>query len=78
MVPYIPSVLMMINPLKPLDWYYAVPFFGHQFLIEQIIRNESISLLHAVIASVSAILLALLLLAVAGKMYQRESLAISA
>jgi sodium transport system permease protein len=78
MVPYIPSLLMIINPIKPLDWYYAIPFFGHQFLIEQIVRNETISVTHALVASVSAILVALLLLVVAGKMYQRESLAISA
>jgi sodium transport system permease protein len=78
MVPAIPSMLMMINPIKPLDWYYAIPFFGHHFLIEQIVRNESISFMHAAIATGSACLVAVLLLALAGRMYQRESLAISA
>jgi sodium transport system permease protein len=78
LIPGIPSMLMMVNPIKPLDWYYAVPFFGHHFLIEGIVRNEPISWLHIGLATASAILVAGLLMLVAARMYQRESLAISA
>jgi sodium transport system permease protein len=78
LIPALPSMLLAINPIKPLMWFYAVPFFGHNFIIERIVRGEAIEMQPALIATASSILLALILLMMASRMYQRESLAVSA
>jgi hypothetical protein len=54
-----------------------VPFFGQSFLIENISRGEPVDPLAATIAFFSACLFAIFLMAVAGRMYNRESLAVS-
>jgi sodium transport system permease protein len=78
LIPALPSMMLAINPIKPLMWFYAVPFFGHNFIIERIVRGEPIEMQPALIATGSSIVLALVLLVAASRMYQRESLAVSA
>jgi sodium transport system permease protein len=78
LIPALPSMMLAINPIKPLMWFYAVPFFGHNFIIERIVRGEPVEMLPALIATGSSIVLALVLLVLASRMYQRESLAVSA
>jgi sodium transport system permease protein len=78
LIPALPSMMLAINPIKPVLWFYAVPFFGHNFLIERVVRGEPIELIPALIATASATLLALVLLIVASRMYRRETLAVSA
>ena len=78
LIPALPSMMLAINPIKPLLWFYAVPFFGHNFIIERVVRGEPIEAIPALIATGSALLFALVLLLVASRMYRRESLAVSA
>ncbi len=77
LLPGLPSLVLALNPIKPQLWYYAVPFFGQSFLIESITRGEAIDPLAATIAFFSACACAALLMVVAGRMYHRESLAVS-
>ena len=78
LIPALPSMMLMLNPIKPLLWFYAVPFFGHNFIIERVVRGEPIEVIPALIATASSTLFALVLLIVASRMYRRESLAVSA
>lgn len=78
LVPALPTLFLAVNPIKPAMWMYAVPFFGQNFLIERIVRGEPLPLLPALVASTCATLAAVLSMWVAGRMYYRESLAVSA
>lgn len=78
LIPALPSLMLAVNPIKPLLWFYAVPFFGHNFIIERVVRGEPVEWLPALIATGSSTLAAIILLFVAGRMYHRESLAVSA
>jgi sodium transport system permease protein len=78
LVPGLPSMMLAVNPIKPLLWFYSIPFFGHNFIIERVVRGEAIEWLPAVIATVCASVMAIALLLLASQMYKRESLAVSA
>jgi sodium transport system permease protein len=78
MIPYLPSILMAINPIKPLLWYYTVPFFGQIFLLERVFRGEAVEWTPFWISFACSTLFALLMMWIAARMYRRESLAVSA
>jgi sodium transport system permease protein len=78
MIPYLPGMLLAVNPIKPLLWYYGVPFFGQIFVLERIFRGESIEWVPFWIAFASSSVFALITLWFAARMYHRESLAVSA
>ena len=78
MIPYLPGMLLAVNPIKPILWYYGVPFFGQIFVLERIFRGESIEWVPFWIAFLSSSVFALITLLFAARMYHRESLAVSA
>jgi sodium transport system permease protein len=78
MIPYLPGMLLAVNPIKPILWYYSVPFFGQIFVLERIFRGESIEWVPFWIAFASSSVVALITLWFAARMYHRESLAVSA
>ena len=43
LMPMIPGVLLMINPIKEKLWHFAVPFLSQNQLIQKLLREEWIS-----------------------------------
>jgi sodium transport system permease protein len=41
-IPMIPSILFMANPIKPETWMMAVPMFSQNLLISEALRGEAI------------------------------------
>jgi sodium transport system permease protein len=77
MVPALPALFMAINPIKPKLWYYTIPFFGQNFLIDNVVRGEAVEWMHVAISVACSILGAILMMLIAARMYKRESLAVS-
>jgi sodium transport system permease protein len=77
LIPALPSMMLMLNPIKPADWFYTIPFFGHHFVIERLARGEATEWGKVAMLSGCSLLVAVLLLWIASRMYHRESLAIS-
>ena len=42
MIPMIPSILFMANPIKPETWMMAIPMFSQNLLIGEIVRGETV------------------------------------
>jgi len=40
MIPMIPSILFMVNPVKPETWMMAIPMFSQNLLIGEFVRGE--------------------------------------
>jgi sodium transport system permease protein len=78
MVPIIPTVLLMVSPVKNQLWMFAVPFLSQNQMIVSVLRGESISLLQWSIYFGVGLSLGLILWLFASRMYHRERLAISA
>jgi sodium transport system permease protein len=74
LAPAMPGLALVFLPLVPQGWMMAVPTFGQTLLFGQLVRGEPIAFGHALIASGVTLVLALVLLALAAKLYEREEL----
>jgi sodium transport system permease protein len=78
MLPLIPTLLLLVNPIKTQLWQFAVPFLAQNQLIMKLLRTETVTTQEwGVYLSVGFGLGALLWL-IAARLYHRERLAISA
>jgi sodium transport system permease protein len=61
-------------PIKPALWNMAIPTFGQQLLINQVMRGEPVSLVYAVFSALVTFAVGLALLLIAIRLYQREAI----
>ncbi|HEX5961228.1 MAG TPA: ABC transporter permease [Rhodanobacteraceae bacterium] len=77
-VPILPSILMMLMPVKPARWMYAVPLLGQQVGITDLLRGVPVSAGEVGLALVCGLAFAVLIGLVTAFVYRSERLAISA
>lgn len=77
LVPMIPTIFLMVSPVKNQWWMFAVPFLAPNQMINKVIRQETVVVLEWIVYFGVGLGLALLLWLVAAKLYHREKLAIS-
>jgi sodium transport system permease protein len=77
MLPLIPSVALMILPIKPQNWMYAVPLLGQHLGILDLVRGEGVGSVPLLLCLAGTSLLALLVALVTMQLYRSERLAIS-
>ncbi len=70
-VPLIPSLWLMINPVKADTWMMAVPLLSQNVLIYELIRGESVSTAWIGLSILATTGLGLLLALVAANLYNR-------
>jgi sodium transport system permease protein len=77
LLPMIPTIALMVNPLKEQPWQYAVPFLAQNQILLKVIRAENIPMQVWGIYLGAGIGLAALLWFAAVRRYHQERLAIS-
>lgn len=77
LLPMIPTMMLMVNPVKTQLWQFAVPFLAQNQLLLKVIRAEPISAQVWGIYLASSLGLALVLWIAAVMRYRQEKLAIS-
>jgi sodium transport system permease protein len=78
LLPMLPSVILMINPMRGELWMSALPLLSQNVLIMALARGEGVALLDLALSFGVSMLLAIGLCWVAVRIYHRESLAVSA
>ena len=78
MLPLIPTLVLLVNPVKTQLWQFAVPFLSQNQLIMKLLRMETVSPAEWGVYLLTGFGLGALLWAVAARLYHREKLAISA
>lgn len=78
LLPMLPSIILMVSPVKTQLWMLAVPFLGQNQMIMMIVRGEAIDLAQWATAIGAGLALATLTWLIAANLYRREQLAISA
>jgi sodium transport system permease protein len=73
-VPALPGAFLAFIPTRPDVWKMAIPTFGQQLLINQMLRGETISMNFVLISSAVTIAAAILLLGAAVILYRREQI----
>ncbi len=77
LVPVLPSVLLMVLPVKTATWMYSVPLLGQQVGITELLLGGSVSASQVAISLVCGFAVAALILAITARVYGSERLAIS-
>jgi len=77
MIPLIPSIIFMSNPIRPDTWMMSIPLFSQNLLIGEIVRDEVVSPLWYALSIGSTLLIGLALAAVAANLYNRPRLIFS-
>ena len=78
LLPMIPTMMLMVNPVKNQLWMFTVPFLGANQMIMKVLRSETVTALEWSTYLGVGFGLGLLLWLLAARMYHREKLAISA
>ncbi len=76
-IPLIPSIIFMANPIKPELSMMAVPLFSQNLLIGEIIRGDAIPLVWYALSIGSTLIIGLVLAAIAATLYNKPRLIFS-
>lgn len=77
MIPMIPSLIFMVNPMKPETWMMAIPMFSQNLLIGEFVRGASVSLHWLAISMSSTLVVGLGFAAVAANLFNRPRIVFS-
>ena len=71
MIPMIPSILFMANPVKPETWMMSIPMFSQNLLIGEFVRGETVPALWLGMSLGGTLAIGLLLAAFAATLVQQ-------
>jgi len=77
LIPMVPSLIFMANPVKAESWMMNIPLFSQNMLIGEIIRDKSVPLSWYAMSISSTLLIGLLLAIAAATLYNRPKLIFS-
>ena len=78
LLPMVPTIMLMVNPVKNQLWQFAVPFLAQNQMILKLVRSEAISVQEWAVYLGASFGLGLVLWLLAARLYHKEKLAISA
>jgi sodium transport system permease protein len=78
LLPILPTVILMVNPVKNQLWMLATPFLAQNQMILKLVRSEAISASEWAVYLVAGFGLGVMLWLLAAQRYRQERLAISA
>lgn len=74
LVPAIPGMVMVFAPVHAQTWMMAIPTFSQTLLLGRFVRGDDVAFLDAVISMSSSMIVALIFIAFAARLYERENL----
>ncbi len=77
MIPMIPSLIFMVNPMKPETWMMAIPMFSQNLLIGEFVRGDSVSALWLAMSIGSTLAVGLVFVAIAATLFNRPKIVFS-
>ena len=77
-LPIVPTIMLMVNPVKNQLWQFAVPFLAQNQMILKLVRSEAITMQEWAVYLGAGYGLGLVLWLLAARLYHKEKLAISA
>jgi len=77
-LPIVPTIMLMVNPVKDQLWQFAVPFLAQNQMILKLVRSEAIAAQEWAVYLGAGFGLGLVLWLLAARLYHQEKLAISA
>ena len=76
-IPLIPIIIFMSNPIRPETWMMSIPLFSQNLLIGEIVRGDAVSLPWYALSIASTLAIGLTLAAIAANLYNKPRLIFS-
>ena len=77
MIPMIPSILFMVNPVKPETWMMSIPMFSQNLLIGEFVRGEVVPNLWLMMSMGGTLAIGLILAAFAATLFNKPRVVFS-
>ncbi len=71
LIPMIPSLIFMVNPMKPETWMMAIPMFSQNLLIGEFVRGETVSMVWLALSMGSTLAIGFAFTALAATLFSR-------
>ena len=71
MIPMIPSIIFMVNPVTPVAWMMSIPMFSQNLLIGEFVRGETVPWQWLAMSMGSTLLIGMAFAAVAATLFNR-------
>ncbi len=78
LVPALPGIGLAFLPVRPTLWTMLIPTFGQQLIINQLMRGEPVNPTNLLVSSGVTVLLAIILILIAIRLYQQERILMGA
>jgi sodium transport system permease protein len=77
LIPMVPSLIFMANPVKAEGWMMGIPLFSQNMLIGELIRDEAVPFTWYILSISSTLAIGLVLAVIAANLYNRPKLIFS-
>jgi sodium transport system permease protein len=74
LLPVVPSVYIMFNPMATREWMFAIPMLGQHLLLVDVLGGKDVPLIGYVYSAVSCLLLGMGLVLITARFFQKESI----
>ncbi len=74
LLPVLPSIYMMFNPMATKEWMFAVPMLGQHLLLVDVLGGKEVPLVGYVYSAVSCLILGMGLVLITARFFQKESI----
>ena len=72
--PAIPGMVMVFAPVQAREWMMTIPIFSQTLILNRVVQGESLILTDTLISMTTSVAAAVLLIAFAARLYERERL----
>ncbi len=76
-IPAIPSIILVVNPIKPMAWMLATPLLSQSLLINQLARGDTLTVRDVAFCVIGTLAASMLAALVAVRLYRGERLALA-
>ena len=76
-LPAIPSVALVVNPIKAVTWMLATPLLSQSLLINQLVRGDTLAVTDVLLSVAGTLAAALVAALIAMRLYRGERLALA-
>ena len=74
LLPVVPSLYMMFNPMATREWMFAIPMLGQHLLLVDVLGGKDVPLIGYVYSAISCLVLGMGLVLITARFFQKESI----
>ncbi len=74
LLPVVPSMIMMFNPVATKTWMFAIPMLGQHLLLVDVLGGKSVPLIGYLFSAMTCLVLGMAFVLITARLFKRESI----